>query len=351
MKRSGLAVLQVGASIVLLVAPAALAWNGDAARKAEEIVLKKLATFPDHKDDLTTLCFSPDGKLLASGDGSGAVRLWEVPSGKLRTRMNGSVQQNTGLAFSPRGEIIAVLNNGLLQLWDVNGARAIGALRRDTWTVAFSPDGRTLAMGGGTSNATTGIHGRVWLWDIAKAQERVTATIQEGQVFALDYSPDGKTLAVGTGDGNAAHSALWYSGTLKLFDADSLKVLHSVRAHSSWVTSVRFSPGGSFLATGSSNPRPAVRLWDLQTRSATHTIRGLEDNVRAIAFTPDGKVMAAACGRVKISDVSTGQELVDLSRQVSEAGGACVAVSPDGKLIAAGSINGAATLWEIIRSK
>ena len=127
-------------------------------------------------------------------------------------------------------------------------------------SVAFSPDGKTLASG--ANDDTT------QLWEIANRQPIGLPLIngQAGAVFSVAFSPDGKTLATGDAD-----------GTVHLWDARTRHQIGGpLTGHGGSVTSVAFSPDGKTLASGSSDL--TVRLWNMATPSqnlakATNLVR------------------------------------------------------------------------------
>jgi len=227
-----------------------------------------------HSEDVFSVTFSPDGRLLASGSGDNTVKLWDVATGALVRTLTGH-----SVAFSPDGGLLASgsLDN-TVKLWDV----ATGALARtlaghinSVASVAFSPDGRRLASGS--------VDNTVKLWDVATGEElRVLA----GHTLIVDsvaFSPDGRLVASGS-----------FGTTILLWDVATGALVRSLAGHTSWisVTSVAFSPDGRLLASGSGDE--TVKLWDVATGREVRTLSGHSDCVWSVAFSPDGRLLASA---------------------------------------------------------
>jgi WD40 repeat protein len=211
-----------------------------------------------HSDEVTSVAFSPDGKILASGGWDETIILWDIATRqRIGQPLRGPVTDNLNciscfyniesVAFSPDGKTLASGRwDGTVILWDLETYQVIGeplAGHTDfVHSVAFSPDGETLASGSRD--------GSIILWDIA-TQQRTGQPLPDGAITSVAFSQDGKTLVSGS-----------FANTLILWDVASHQPIgHPLQGHSDIVTSVAFSPDGKTLASGSEDH--TIVLWDL----------------------------------------------------------------------------------------
>ena len=230
------------------------------------------------------------------------------------------------VAVSPDGKTLATGDGGgTAELWDLATGRRIRTLAAGSaavWSVAFSPDGKTLATGGND--------GTVELWDLATGKQIRHLAIRPG-IDSVAFSPDGKTLAVGD----------FFGGLAELWNLATGQVRRLATGPGS-VGSVAFSPDGKTLATGADG---MAQLWDLATGRRIRTLAtGGSTGVLSVAFSPDGKTLATGDGggTAELWDLATGRRIRTLA-----AGSAAVwsvAFSPDGKTLATGGNDGSA-LW------
>ena len=117
-----------------------------------------------HTDPGTSVAFSPDGTVLASGSSDDTIKIWEVESGNLLNTFKEPIARNvTHVAFSPDGHTIAGSSLHVIRLWDITTGKIMETLiGHTTWirSVAFSPDGRMLA--------STASDGTTILWDVIR---------------------------------------------------------------------------------------------------------------------------------------------------------------------------------------
>jgi WD40 repeat protein len=250
---------------------------------SKQVYFPTLQTLKGHTDRVTSVAFSPDGKLLASGSWDNTVKLWDVVSGQEVRTLTGHVNHVTNIAFSPDGKLLASgSTDKTVKLWDVASGQEVRTLTSPTdfvTSVAFSPDGKLLASGSWVNT--------VKLWDVASGQEVRTLTGHTDWVQSVAFSPDGKLLASGSTD-----------KTVMLWDVASGQDLRTLTGHTANVNSVAFSPNGKLLASASSDK--AVILWDAASGQQVCKLTGYDvdmlaeiGHVFSVAFSPDGKLLAS----------------------------------------------------------
>jgi WD40 repeat protein len=202
-------------------------------------------------------------------------------------------------------------------------------------SVAFSPDGRTLASGSDDTN--------VKLWDATSGQELRTLSGHMGRVESVAFSPDGRWIASGASTFNE-------SSVVKLWDAVSGRELRTLTGHARLVLGanpsvVAFSPDSSVLASGGWDG--AIYLWDVSSGRELRTLAGPKGRVNSLAFSPDGRTFASGSDDVEIKlwDVTNGQELRTLTGHKYAV--QSVAFSPDGRTLASASLDTTVKLWDV----
>jgi WD40 repeat protein len=225
----------------------------------------QLGELGDNTGPTGTVTFSPDGKYLVAGicakhyttrkSSPRHLKVWDVTTRRLIHLLNGHTGYCTSLDFSRDGALLASgSRDGTAIIWSTQTWKAIRRLQ----------------------NPDQGVDD----FDDAPLHQQV------GPMYVEDvaFSPDGKTLAMAS-----------YSGSVHLWDVAAGELLETLKGHSSAVRAVAFSPDGRTLASGSTDQ--TVRLWNVQTRRELMQLDPGSvklGKVQSLAFSPDGKRLLAA---------------------------------------------------------
>jgi eukaryotic-like serine/threonine-protein kinase len=237
-----------------------------------------LRVFGPHGAKVEGLAVSPDGRAIAAvtepEDGGGEVKLWPSEGGAARA-LEGHEHGVNALAFSRDGKLLATGDQGgILKIWDVAAGRERASWKAHAKAVrgaAFSPDGRRLATGGWDH--------LVALWDVATGGQLAAFEGHSGGVWGVAFSPDGRRVASAGSD-----------KTARLWDVEARRSLRVLRGHGEVVVAAAFSPDGRLLATGSWDR--TARLWEVESGRELVSLKGHVDSVWAVAFSPDGRRLA-----------------------------------------------------------
>ncbi|MDH3459812.1 MAG: hypothetical protein OEM00_02330 [Burkholderiaceae bacterium] len=299
-----------------------------------------------HEASVNSVAFSPDSKVLASVGADRRVMLWDPIKRKaLGAPLTGHKAQASSIAFSPDGAFLVSGGADELIFWNVSGHKLLGVVSTGgdktdprgkgharsvgVTDIAFSADGKLLAAALGDT---------VLLFDASRrAPLSLRLTGHRGNVLSIAFSPDGRTIAAA---GLDQEISLW-----DVAKGTRLAVLKTKQQGS--VASIAFSPNGKLLASGGIDKQ--VTLWDVNSRKQLgEPLKGHEDSVRGVAFSPDNKLIASTGedGRVILWDVSSRKQFGQPFMGHTQAG-VDVAFSPNGKLLASAGDDGRVLLWKV----
>lgn len=308
-------------------------------------VAPELVVQTGHADTIKTIAFNPRFNLLVSGGTDRILKLWDVANERELRTFAGHTDAITGVVFSPNGAVIAssaAYEDSKIILWSVEDGSVLGAIETDLHnplSIAFHPDNKRLISGGEDKT--------VRLWSLENGKEILALNGHLAGVNSVAVNAKGSYIASGSAD-----------KTIKIWDGATGKLLQTLRGHTAAVNSVTFSVEGGVLFSGGSDG--TVRVWNLTTGQQVVSLPG-ESNVpvASVALSPDGKYLAAGrdaalsetalSGKLPSADedgeMPTTVDLWDLEtgRAVdsfdggSESGTGAVAFSPDGAFLVGAS--------------
>ncbi|WP_019501747.1 eIF2A-related protein [Pseudanabaena sp. PCC 6802] len=284
-----------------------------------------------------TLAYSPDGTMLACGDASGSVHLWQIASGELLLTLKQHRSWVWSLAWSPDSQILATGGDDkTVILWDTRSGEELKTISEinAVWALAWSPDGQILASGSFDKT--------VKLWNPETGACLQTFLGHEDLVASVAWHPDGSTLASGSLD-----------RTIKIWDISTGLCSRTLQEHDGGVRAVAWSPNGSTLASGSADC--SVKLWDINSGTVLKTLLEHQNLVSAIAWSPDGAnlVSGGYDRKAIVWDARTGNPLKILPGHVSEVRSVdwCPVSARDSQIVASGSYDKTVKLWDVDRGE
>ena len=280
---------------------------------------KELRELKAQTEAVSSLAFSSDGRMLASGAKS--VRLWNLSSGGALRALGQNTNPVNSVVFRPDNKMLAS-GGDHIKLWDLSSGREVQRIKLSDQVsvLAFSTDGGKLAVKGGDGNV-------IELYDTKTGTKLRTLTGHSDIVNSIGFSPDGMSLVSGSND-----------DTIRFWNVSTGAQQRLLKANCKGVKTIALSPNGKLLAGGGGSD--LIRLWDPNTGALLRTLIGHTDSV---AFSADSKTLTSnGNGAVELWNVNAGTLLRTFGPNVLNA-----AVSADGKVLATADADGIVKVWEI----
>jgi RNA polymerase sigma factor (sigma-70 family) len=300
-----------------------------------------------HEGEFWSRCsvaFAPDGRTVATGGADQKVRRWDVATGKeIGPVIQPYAQYANNVSYLDRDTLMTFDAQHTLKFWDPATGKPkleFAGSESHLTALAYSPDGRHVATGGGGGDST------IRVWEVSTGKQVAQLKGELFDVTSLQFSPDGGRIVSGES-----------GGTARLWDwAKGGAPVRNFPDHKPWLHSVAFSPDGKQIATGDDDG--VVRVFDQSSGKLVRRFEGHTAAVCALAYAPDGQTLFSGGWDHSIRqwDLTTGkvvrvivgvQDLVNRPKPVGHTNVVTsLAVSPGGRWLYSGSYDHTICVWE-----
>jgi WD40 repeat protein len=282
---------------------------------------------------LIAVDWHPDGsRIVASSDTGGSVTVWNAQSEQVEQSIQLAQGTVTSMAYSLNGTILATGGaNGTVRLHSLadDRVRTLSGGSATNQYLSFLSETQLLAI----SDA-----GETILLDLAEQSEPRSLEGLDGFALNMTISRDRRLIAAGNERGEVA-----------IWDAQSLELIRTLRGLSGSVYGLDFNRDASQIAavTNQPNNAPTITVWDVNNGNRLTTIRGLTRPITAIAMLPTEEAVAGVSvdGTLRVWNTRDGVEIRSFQASAEAGWFSSLAVSPDGSVFATGSASGAVELW------
>ena len=270
-----------------------------------------------HKNKVSSLAFSPDGKILISGSEDGTIRGADVVSGKFLFLIPGHTVKAAGVAeLTEEGRLLSFHSmDRQLSRWDIGTGTQLSSIYLSAMsTETMSYDGKTLVVEEWLSFSKN----KFKMWNIRK---RKSQAVLKGHLYSTTANPDyvfsidGKLLASTDFYDLEGNILLWDLGNSRrsflqtiLFRLKSIPLTHTLSGHTDRVNTIVFAPNGKMLASHGSDKK--LCLWNVKTGKNIFTQPDVRVSGNALAFSNNSNVLASgSSNRIVLWDSTTGERI------------------------------------------
>jgi WD40 repeat protein len=286
-------------------------------------------TLVGHFSSVTSIAFSPDGEIVASGSADRTVKLWSPTSRIPRASFAGHSSLIDAIAFSPDGRILASGSwDHTIKIWNLETGEDIHTFcEHSGWIKSLTITRYGKHLVSASADRT------IKIWNLETREVQTTLCGHEGAVHAVAISPDGRILASGSAD-----------KTIKIWDLSSGNAWLTLNGHSDAINSLTFSPSGQILISGSFDK--TIKLWKWESNALLNTLNEHSEAVNSVAINTQGNMLVSGSTdkTVKIWHPGSGELLYTLAGH--SAGVISVAINPDNRRLASGSQDKTIKIWQ-----
>ena len=306
--------------------------------------LTALHTLEGHSDDVTDAAFSPDGSMLASSSKDGMIRLWDAEDGSLLRTLTGHTQSVLSIAFSPDGTLlVSGSDDRTARLWRVEDGMLLHTINNFTegrvLRVAFSPDGSLFAMADHLCYVQLRRSGSGILYRILTQPQCAARLNGSVAAWGMEFSRDGETILTAEGQPQRG-------GSIQMWNVDGFSAPTLLAGYKMMVRDLSYSPDEAALAVALLGS-PTFVVLDASDGRWLQEFEGHPYMVNSVGFSPDGSLIASGSldRTIGLWQVDEGVLLYQLEGHRDSVN--CVAFSPDGSLIASASDDDTVIIWGI----
>jgi len=300
-------------------------------------------SFIGHKNGKMPVCYSPDGKMVATGGWDSTIEVHEVSTGKCINTYDIYFGYVTSICFSPDGKLLCAGNGEhtsdykaiyiSIYIWDVSSGDRIQILKghsKNIISLSFTPDGRYIISGSQDKS--------VKIWDYVTGICRFNYEGFASNFCNVICNSNGKMVLSGFSD-----------NIIKLWEISTGNILRSFQGHTERIESIDISSDGRYLVSGSWE---TVKLWDVSSGKCIRNFYGHKRIINSVCFSPLGELVLSGSDdqTMKLWELATGRCLrtITFNESICISNEVCsVCFHPDGKTILMGSKSGKIQIWNI----